>query len=1263
MSESIPMVSLGGVLLPRRNRPDMDSSTAASASSIAAAGTAATAATASSISESELIHVSSTDSHMCSIGLALCERRPVLLEGPSGSGKTGLIEECARICGQYSDMVRLHLDDQMDSKTLLGNYTCTDIPGEFRWIPGALTQAVIQGRWVLIEDIDRCPFEILSAIISLLERRTLFLAGRGETITAADGFQIFATKTVSAAAASGGSSAATEATPLLNALFSRVFIAALAYEELETILTHKLNPRHRSKKIIEQILHTFHAFVPLPGKPIPSDGSDNSSPFASTAALGSTRKYSTRDLLKWVQRIEIVLAAAGFDTTTHGSMTHLTSTMNEQIFLSAVEIFVAPIPPPVRALTAAAAAASTGTAAAAAAASTALIAVNAGPASPRALVISFLAGRWKVDADRAHFLTHMDKPRLTLNPASISVGRVTLNRFISNAAASSGVLPSNFAFTKYSLKMLEHMCMCVLLREPLLLVSATGVGKTTTIQFLAHLCGKKLHVQNLNQQSDSADLIGGYKPVEISKLMVPLMNSFGALFPRTFSRSQNEEFLSKLRKKYEEKAWNTLVKMMKQSVESAEKKLLTSNKTFDSSIDATTPRKQAKTASVAASPTGTSAPSSLLEQWRTFSGQLTHFSHQLSQLRSAFVFHFHEGSLVTALRNGDWILLDELNLASSETLERLSGILEAADSSLSLTERGDSSSLIRHPDFRLFGAMNPAQDGAGKKNLPPAIRARFTEMYVEEMTDKEDLILIVKQYIEPKSTGEVVHEPAASSGVISPIPYEGIVNFYLSARALSASGAIQEGANNSNAASSNTKPHYSLRTLCRALQFAREVEKNYSFSFSRALYEGFLVSFFTQLTPDSARKLEEILLNCLNIKKSSLSLDAPPKKPAAMLVEGIPHQLVGGSFYLPMGSELVTDALTAKFILTATVQSRLKQLARVLLTGKYPILLQGTTSAGKTSLVEYLALRTGHKFVRINNHEHTDLSEYMGSYVTDPRSGKLVFQEGVLVTAVRKGHWIVLDELNLAPSEVLEALNRLLDDNRELFLPETQEVIRPHPHFLLFATQNPAGGIYAGRKVLSAAFRNRFVTMHVDDLPENEVEEILHKRCALPPNYCKAMIGTMKELAKKREQSNVFAGKHSFMTPRDLFRWGERSPASYIQLAEDGYMLFGERLRSEEAKQIVKQVLIQQCKGVKEEHLNEHMLYSTAAVAKVLDALRESMQIGSDGPSSSSGAETESAIGKIAWTLNMRRLFVQVGRCLLFKEPVLAVGETGCGSQ
>jgi len=84
---------------------------------------------------------------------------------------------------------------------------------------------------------------------------------------------------------------------------------------------------------------------------------------------------------------------------------------------------------------------------------------------------------------------------------------------------------------------------------------------------------------------------------------------------------------------------------------------------------------------------------------------------------------------------------------------------------------------------------------------------------------------------------------------------------------------------------------------------------------------------------------------------------------------------------------------------------------------------QGPTSSGKTTLVSYLAAKTGHRCVRINNHEGTDLQEYLGSYVSDEQ-GRLVFMEGALVTALRQGHWVVLDELNLAPSEVLEALNR-----------------------------------------------------------------------------------------------------------------------------------------------------------------------------------------------------------------------------------------------
>ena len=178
----------------------------------------------------------------------------------------------------------------------------------------------------------------------------------------------------------------------------------------------------------------------------------------------------------------------------------------------------------------------------------------------------------------------------------------------------------------------------------------------------------------------------------------------------------------------------------------------------------------------------------------------------------------------------------------------------------------------------------------------------------------------------------------------------------------------------------------------------------------------------------------------------------------------------------------------------------LADLSRIVSLCDHFVLLQGDTSKGKTSLITHI---TDNRCVRVNNHEHTDIQEYIGSYTSDT-SGKLVFKLGVLEEAMVAGSWIILDELNLAPTDVLEALNRVLDDNRELFIHKTQETIVSAPGFRAFGTQNPAGQ-YGGRKLLSRAFRNRFLELHFDQLPPAELETILEKRCALPRSYSQKM--------------------------------------------------------------------------------------------------------------------------------------------------------------
>ena len=49
-------------------------------------------------------------------------------------------------------------------------------------------------------------------------------------------------------------------------------------------------------------------------------------------------------------------------------------------------------------------------------------------------------------------------------------------------------------------------------------------------------------------------------------------------------------------------------------------------------------------------------------------------------------------------------------------------------------------------------------------------------------------------------------------------------------------------------------------------------------------------------------------------------------------------------------------------------------------------------------------------------------------------------------------------------------------------------------------------------QILSRAFRNRFVELHFDEIPSQELETILHQRCDLPLSYAKRLVAVMLEL-------------------------------------------------------------------------------------------------------------------------------------------------------
>ncbi|KAJ2662217.1 AAA ATPase midasin [Coemansia sp. RSA 1200] len=1124
------VASVGGVLLHAHHAP--------------ASGTTALADTNGSGS---LVLTPTVVRNIREMALATSRSEPVLLQGPSGSGKTSLVEWVARRTG--NELVTIHLSSSMDAKVLLGNYVTTQRAGDFEWRAGLLTTAVAQGQWVLIENIDLAPADVIQTLVPLLESHTLFLATRGEAVRAHIRFRLFAT--LSAGASASASAGRMGGDGLLgSSMWTRLAIESLE-SEVPLIIGGAFPRLAPQAPAIAASFAAAAAIVSANSSPAPGGGAGRSaaSPFLSTG-----------DLVKWCARL---------------------SQRSEPddafaMFQEAVDVFTMREPDYDK---------------------------------WRRLVQRVGAAAFGIAAHRTDQFIAQHSPGVAATGMALAVGRALLP--IADAPAPAARMP--FATTRHASCLLERIAMCVQLAEPALLLGETGTGKTTVVQHLAALARRPLSVFNLSQQSDSSDLLGGFRPVDISVFALRLRESFGALFGRTVSVRKNAAFLDSVRTAFGKRDWRRLAGLFRASVARAEQAIAKARAAASAEASQQNGQQQRKKQRL----TRESADE-LEAEWREFSARVEEFE-ALKGVR--MVFSFVEGALVKAARSGGWILLDEINLATAETLACLGGLLQKREArSLLLAETGVR--IKCHPEFRLFACMNPAND-VGKRDLPPGLRSSFTEFFVHPPdSHADDLLAIVRSHLPPTTPPAVAHR---------------VIGFYGAGKRLASDHRLVDGA--------GQKPHYSLRTLARALTYARDHAPAYSLK--RALHDGLCMTFITQLDgatqPLLAAELRAVFEG--DDLRQLLSR-VPPSRAgpgAAVLVQG---------FWLPVSAELGAEEDAASggaYVMTPSVETKLRSLARAVMCARYPVLIQGPTSAGKTSMVQHLARATGHRFVRINNHEHTDLQEYLGAYAS-AADGRLVFEEGLLVKALRHGHWLVLDELNLAPSDVLEALNRLLDDNRELVVPETQETVRPHPHFMLFATQNPAG-LYGGRKALSRAFRNRFVELHFDDIPEAELQQIITDSCRVPPTHASLLVSAYRSLTQARAQSRIFEASHGFVTLRDLFRWANRHAATRDELAAHGFMLLAERVRSADDRQVVRRAI-------------ERAFYSKGPGARRtidVDALYSEASLRAMPEFQAFEAQAATAAPSVAWTSAMRRLFILTALCLRFHEPVLLVGETGCG--
>ena len=165
----------------------------------------------------------------------------------------------------------------------------------------------------------------------------------------------------------------------------------------------------------------------------------------------------------------------------------------------------------------------------------------------------------------------------------------------------------------------------------------------------------------------------------------------------------------------------------------------------------------------------------------------------------------------------------------------------------------------------------------------------------------------------------------------------------------------------------------------------------------------------------------------------------------------------------------------------------------------YPIYITGLSGNGKTMMIEQVCAALKRELVRVNITKRTDESDLIGSY--ELIDGSTVRREGPVLTAMRRGAVLLLDECDLGTEDIL-CLQPILE-GKPYFDKKTGEVVHPAAGFTVLATANTKGkgsddGRFIGTNILNEAFLERFaVTVEQEYPPAATERKILEKNFAL----------------------------------------------------------------------------------------------------------------------------------------------------------------------
>ncbi|SDN07722.1 MoxR-like ATPase [Psychrobacillus sp. OK028] len=255
--------------------------------------------------------------------------------------------------------------------------------------------------------------------------------------------------------------------------------------------------------------------------------------------------------------------------------------------------------------------------------------------------------------------------------------------------------------------------------------------------------------------------------------------------------------------------------------------------------------------------------------------------------------------------------------------------------------------------------------------------------------------------------------------------------------------------------------------------------------------------------------------------------------------------LIGAGGYLSPEEHLLEDVLIAVSL-------------------KKPVLLKGPTGAGKTKLAETVSAFFSQPVQSINCSVDLDAEALLGfkTIVTNDGVSSIDFVDGPVVEAMKKGHILYIDEINMAKSETLPILHSVLDYRRMLTNPFTGEVIKAHADFSVIAAINEG---YIGTTPMNEALKNRFVSFAIPYISGEHLEKLWEEMFPEAPKALHTLMlnlaGDLMEQVKQGLLSEEAASIRSLLYATELAQYMEPIRAITYAIAE--------KLEDDQEKQLV----------------------------------------------------------------------------------------------